>query len=61
MTVFIVKALSGIDAGLQQFIKPVLIIELKYEKDADGAGAQIKRQQYPDRLEAYEGNTLLVE
>ena len=40
--------------------KPVLIIELKYEKDADGAIAQIKRQQYPDRLETYKGNILLV-
>lgn len=40
--------------------KPVLIIELKYEKDTDGAIAQIKRQQYPDRLEAYKGNILLV-
>ncbi len=40
--------------------KPVLIIELKYEKDADGAIAQIKRQEYPDRLEAYKGNILLV-
>ncbi len=40
--------------------KPVLIIELKYEKDADGAIAQIKRRQYPDRLEAYKGNILLV-
>ena len=40
--------------------KPVLIIELKYEKDADRAIAQIKRQQYPDRLEAYKGNILLV-
>ena len=40
--------------------KPVLIIELEYEKDADGAIAQIKRQQYPDRLETYKGNILLV-
>ena len=40
--------------------KPVLIIELKYEKDVDGAIAQIKRQEYPDRLEAYKGNILLV-
>ncbi|MBP3802733.1 MAG: AAA family ATPase [Oribacterium sp.] len=40
--------------------KPVLIIELKYEKDADGAIAQIKRQEYPERLEAYKGNILLV-
>lgn len=40
--------------------KPVLIIELKYEKDADGAISQIKKQEYPDRLEAYKGNILLV-
>ena len=40
--------------------KPALIIELKYEKDTDGAIAQIKRQRYPDRLEAYKGNILLV-
>ncbi len=40
--------------------KPVLIIELKYEKDVEGAIAQIKRQEYPDRLEAYKGNILLV-
>ncbi|MBO6309916.1 MAG: AAA family ATPase, partial [Oribacterium sp.] len=40
--------------------KPVLIIELKYEKDTDGAIARIKRQQYPDRLEVYKGNILLV-
>ena len=40
--------------------KPVLIIELKYDKDAEGAIAQIKRQEYPDRLEAYKGNILLV-
>ena len=40
--------------------KPVLIIELKYEKDADGAISQIKRQQYPERLSAYKGNILLV-
>ena len=40
--------------------KPVLIIELKYEKDVDGAIAQIKRQEYPERLSAYKGNILLV-
>lgn len=40
--------------------KPALIIELKYEKDADGAISQIKRQQYPERLSAYKGNILLV-
>ena len=40
--------------------KPALIIELKYDKNAEGAIAQIKRQEYPDRLEAYKGNILLV-
>ena len=40
--------------------KPALVIELKYDKDADGAIAQIKRRDYPDRLEHYEGNILLV-
>ncbi len=40
--------------------KPVIIIELKYDRNADGAIAQIKRQDYPDRLEAYRGNILLV-
>ncbi|MBQ8094916.1 MAG: AAA family ATPase [Clostridia bacterium] len=40
--------------------KPALVIELKYNKDADGAVAQIRRQAYPDRLEHYKGNILLV-
>ena len=39
---------------------PALIIELKYNKTADTALEQIKRQQYPDRLEHYKGNILLV-
>ena len=40
--------------------KPALVVELKYDKTADGAIAQIKRQDYPDRLEHYKGNILLV-
>lgn len=40
--------------------KPALVIELKYNKDADGAVEQIKRKDYPDRLEHYKGNILLV-
>ena len=40
--------------------KPALVIELKYDKKAEGAIAQIKRKEYPDRLEHYKGNTLLV-
>ena len=40
--------------------KPVLLIELKYDKDVDTALDQIKNQQYPDGLEHYKGNILLV-
>lgn len=40
--------------------KPALIIELKYNKTADTALAQIKRQKYPERLEHYKGNIILI-
>lgn len=40
--------------------KPVLLIELKYEKNTDTALEQIRRQNYPDRLRHYKGNILLV-
>ena len=40
--------------------KPALLIELKYDKTKEGAIEQIKRQEYPDRLEHYKGNILLV-
>ena len=39
---------------------PALLIELKYDKTAEGAISQIKRQCYPDRLEHYKGNILMV-
>ena len=39
---------------------PAMLIELKYEKDADTAIAQIRRQKYPDRLQLYKGNLILV-
>ena len=39
---------------------PALLIEFKYEKDADTAISQIHRQKYPDRLELYKGNLILV-
>ncbi len=39
---------------------PAMLIELKYEKNADTAIAQIHRQKYPDRLELYKGNLILV-
>ena len=40
--------------------KPVLLVELKYGQSVDSALAQIKRQEYPDRLAHYRGNILLV-
>ena len=39
---------------------PTLIIELKYNKDADAAIDQIKRKNYPAKLADYAGNLLLV-
>ena len=40
--------------------KPAMIVELKYNKSAEGAIAQIKKQQYMKSLEAYKGNILLI-
>ena len=40
--------------------KPALVVELKYNKTADTALEQIRRQEYPDRLAHYKGNILLV-
>jgi hypothetical protein len=40
--------------------KPAMVVELKYEKDAETALSQIKKQHYPDRLVHYKGNILLV-
>jgi hypothetical protein len=40
--------------------KPVLLFELKYDKSVDTALSQIRRQDYPARLEHYKGNILLV-
>lgn len=34
--------------------------ELKFNRDADAAIDQIKRKQYPAKLEEYEGHLLLV-
>ena len=39
---------------------PAMLIEFKYEKDADTAISQIHRQNYPDRLELYKGNLILI-
>ena len=39
---------------------PAMLIELKYDESADTAIRQIHRQKYPDRLELYKGNLILV-
>lgn len=40
--------------------KPALVVELKWDKSAQGAIAQIKNKQYCKSLQEYEGNILLV-
>ena len=40
--------------------KPAMIIELKYDKSAEGAIAQIKEKRYVESLKEYHGNLLLV-
>ena len=39
---------------------PAMVIELKYSESADSAISQIHQQKYPDRLEHYKGNIILV-
>lgn len=39
---------------------PAMIVELKWDKGADTAISQIRRQQYPAALRGYEGSLLLV-
>ena len=40
--------------------KPAIVVELKWDKTAEGAIAQIKNKEYCRSLEEYEGNILLV-
>ena len=40
--------------------KPAMIVELKYNKSAEGAIRQIKEKRYDGVLSQYEGNLLLV-
>ena len=40
--------------------KPALVVELKWDKNAEGALGQIKRKEYCRSLEEYQGNLLLV-
>ncbi len=39
---------------------PALVVELKYDKDADTAIAQIKRKEYPAKVAQYTDDLLLV-
>ena len=39
---------------------PAIIVELKYDKSAEGALEQIKKKQYADCLKDYSGEILLV-
>jgi hypothetical protein len=39
---------------------PALVVELKHGRPSETALEQIRRRNYPDRLEHYRGNTLLV-
>ena len=39
---------------------PAIVLELKYDKDADSAISQIHRKQYPDKVAQYSGELLLV-
>ena len=39
---------------------PAIVLELKYNKDADTAISQIKRKQYPDKVAQYTNKLLLV-
>ncbi len=39
---------------------PAIILELKYDKDADSAIGQILRKQYPEKIAQYNGELLLV-
>ena len=40
--------------------KPALVVELKYDKDADSAISQIKRKNYPAKIVEFTGDILLV-
>ena len=40
--------------------KPALVVELKWNKSAEGAIAQIKKKEYCRSLEEYQGNLILV-
>ncbi len=40
--------------------KPALLVELKYDKSVKTAADQIRDRNYPQKLEHYQGNLLLI-
>jgi hypothetical protein len=40
--------------------KPAMVVELKWNKSAEGAISQIKNKEYCASLEEYKGNLLMV-
>lgn len=52
--------LKSLNSFCRQPEKPAMIIELKYDKSAEGAIAQIKEKRYLESLKEYKGNLLLV-
>lgn len=44
----------------RQSDKPAMVVELKYDRSAEGAIRQIKEKRYAKALESYSGNLLLV-
>ena len=40
--------------------KPIIMVELKYEKSTETGVSQIKNQNYPQRLELYKNNMLSI-
>lgn len=41
-------------------VKPAVIVELKYDRSARSAISQIREKQYPQALEGYSGEIVLV-
>lgn len=40
--------------------KPAVVIELKYDKTTDTAISQVKQKHYPEKIQEYTGDILLV-
>lgn len=45
---------------LSKVNKPMIVVELKWNKDADTAIEQIKERQYVESLKGYSGEVVLV-